>query len=831
MLSLVCVGLANAQTMTTVTGHITDQQGAGVLGATVTLYARERPSERLETVTDKKGDYRFERVAPGEYLIVAEGEGFARSPVRQLHIERERNATLNISLEVIGVHEGVVVTASGTAQIADEVSKTVRVVNDREIEDRDEFLIPEALRAVPGLRVRQLGGPGMPVSIISRGLRSQDTAVLVDGLRLRDAAAEHGDAASLLSNLVVTDLSRLEVLRGPGAALYGTTATGGVINVVSREGGGPPRGSLLLEGGSLDFFRGRVQVAGGAGQGDRLAYSAGLTHVNVARGIDGDDASRTTGGQWRVSFHITPKMTLSTRVYATDSFVQLNESPRPVFFNFPPTPIIKAVPLAPAEIRRLQDGTPFFQINFGDANFIPSINDPDRSGTTRFFSGAIIFTHQPNEKLGYTISYQALKTDRSNFDGPALPFFFFQTVTTRQDNDGRIHTLSGRVDLRLGRANFINAGYVFEHERFNTVSAVEGTPALNNAVDATERSHTFFLQDQLSFLDHRLQLSIAFRAQFFSLGHPQFKPPVNDPFNVPFEAPPNAYTGDSSLAYFFNRTQTKLRAHVGNGYRAPSLQERFGASFPSGFVCVPSGCGPFRPMFSASGDPRLSPERSIGFDAGIDQALFNNHLRASATYFYTQLQGIIDFSYLGDPALYPSDPGRDPFGRFFEGYHNQKGGLARGLELSVTAAPTRSLDLFASYTYTNSDERVPRVPVLFLFGLPDRGDVMRSFIIPAHQFSLVATQRIGRRAQVNFDLIASSNYITHIPDSSFFFSQIFRFDGLVKADLGASYTLPLEGTKSIRFFCKVENLFNQQYFESGFRTPGRTGVAGMTFSF
>lgn len=139
--------------------------------------------------------------------------------------------------------------------------------------------------------------------------------------------------------------------------------------------------------------------------------------------------------------------------------------------------------------------------------------------------------------------------------------------------------------------------------------------------------------------------------------------------------------------------------------------------------------------------------------------------------------------------------------------------MARGLELSATATPTRTLDLFTSYTYTNSDERIPH----------DEG--IRSFIIPDHQFSLVATQRFGRRVMVNFDFVASSNYIVPI------FPRVYRFDGLVKADLGASYTLPLTDTRAIRFYGKVENLFGQNYFEGGFRTPGRTGTGGASFSF
>ena len=55
----------------------------------------------------------------------------------------------------------------------------------------------------------------------------------------------------------------------------------------------------------------------------------------------------------------------------------------------------------------------------------------------------------------------------------------------------------------------------------------------------------------------------------------------------------------------------------------------------------------------------------------------------------------------------------------------------------------------------------------------------------------------------------------------------YRFRGLAKADLGASYTLPLGGeARSLRFFGYVDNLFDREYFESGFRTPGRTGRAG-----
>jgi iron complex outermembrane receptor protein len=251
----------------------------------------------------------------------------------------------------------------------------------------------------------------------------------------------------------------------------------------------------------------------------------------------------------------------------------------------------------------------------------------------------------------------------------------------------------------------------------------------------------------------------------------------------------------------FRSSGTKVRAHVGNGYRAPSLFERFGTFF--------SSFG-----YSVFGDPRLRPDRSIAVDAGVDQTLFNNRLRASATYFYTRLQEVIIFDFSGI-----IDPATDPFGRF-GGYRNTSGGIARGVELSIDVTPTPGLNVAASYTYTKSLQRTPQV-----------AGVLQSLIIPNHQFSLVATQRFGRRIMVNFDLAASSSYLAPVLDPSNFSTRAYRFSGLAKADLGASYTLPIAESRSLRFFGYVDNLLGREYFESGFRTPGRVGRAGASFSF
>ena len=264
-----------------------------------------------------------------------------------------------------------------------------------------------------------------------------------------------------------------------------------------------------------------------------------------------------------------------------------------------------------------------------------------------------------------------------------------------------------------------------------------------------------------------------------------------------FQAPPRAKTGDVSIAYFVPATGTKLRAHAGNGYRSPSIFERFGSTFSEG-------------SFASLGDPRLRPERTVAFDTGIDQYLLRQRLRFSGTWFYTNLQETISFDSSGFLV-----PARDPFGRS-SGYINTGGGIARGAELSVEASPAASLKIRAAYTYTNADIRRSTVRDRDFFEMP--------FTSP-HQFSLVATQRIGRRVDLVGDVWIASRH------ASIFSSRAFLFAGPRKVDLVANYTLPVHDRLHWRFYGKLSNVAGSEYLEGGYRVPGRWGTGGVEFQF
>ena len=240
------------------TGRIVDPQDRVVPQAQVRLFDRASGQVR-ETVSAPDGSYLFGDIPPGDYLL--EGQGAAGSLSGAAVVRVDGSSSRDLALAVSGVTAEVLVTASSTPLLAREVAKALDVIVGQELALRNELSVAEALRTLPGIRVQSLGGPGSFTTVRTRGMRSYDTAVLIDGLRFRDAASPQNDATGFLSNLATVDTERIEVMRGSGSSLYGSNAMAGVINVTSRTGGGPARGDVLLEGGGLGLIRHRAEPA------------------------------------------------------------------------------------------------------------------------------------------------------------------------------------------------------------------------------------------------------------------------------------------------------------------------------------------------------------------------------------------------------------------------------------------------------------------------------------------------------------------------------------------------------------------------------------------
>ncbi|MGH9949381.1 MAG: TonB-dependent receptor plug domain-containing protein, partial [Pyrinomonadaceae bacterium] len=664
-------------------------------------------------------------------------------------------------------------------QPIEQVSKSVNVIDGQEMRDRADITLVDSLRAIPGFRVQQLGGFGRVASIKSRGLRNQDTAILIDGVRLRDASAITGDASPFLSDITLTSVRRVEVLRGPGSSLYGTNAIGGTVDFQTPTPQKGWHGQISGGLGGLGFGRFRGNVSYGTDDG-KYGFNTGVSRTIFTNGIDGNDDAKNTNWQGRFDAKPTDRTTVSTRFFLSDAFVKLNTNPD-TFGALPPTnaTVIDAIQ---------------------GVNFVFDADDPDNTQDSDFFNGQIVVNHSFNGKFDVQAYYSGLKTSRTNENG--VLGVGFQSAST-SIFDGQIHTANARFRWTQNQLNTLTFGYEFEKEKYGNDGFTPDDLG-DFFTRAGQTSNTIFVNDLVSLNDGRLQLAGGFRAQFFGLDEPRFSLLNASYENLVLSNPPSAVTFDGSASYYFSKSGTKLRTHIGNGYRVPSLFERFG-SFFSSF----GGAD-----FFALGDPFLQPERTVAFDAGIDQDFAGGRARLSAAYFYSKLDRTIGFDN------FAPDIGNTP--RPFGGYFNTRGGHARGAEFSGKFAPTKTTSIFASYTYTKSEQREPQV-----FG----SGILSTLGIPNNQFTLNATQRFGK-FWVNFDLLVASSYLAPIFSNTFFDTYIYRFDGNRRGDLTAGYTFPLGKSKmNLRVFGTVENVFDNEYYENGFRTVGRNARIGANFSF
>lgn len=754
-----------------------------VADAVVTLKSKQ--NETRTTKSDAEGKYSFANVAAGEYEITGQ---LNRVTTRIITVGSGQVLTVDLDLKLdarrsyVSTINAFVTVSAGANQTIEQVSKTVDVIDLQQLRDRADFSLAETLRTIPGFRVQQLGGFGRTATIKTRGLRNQDTAILIDGIRFRDPSAITGDASPFLSDFTLTSVSKIEILRGSGSSLYGTNAVGGTVDFQTPRPVSGTHGQVSGALGGLGLGRFRANLSHGLENG-KFGISGGVSRTAYTKGIDGQDNASNTNFQSRIEFNPFSKTNISGRFFVSDAKVRLNSSPD----------TFGILPATNATIINANQGV----------NFLADPNDPDNSQKSKFFSGQLAINQVINSKLVISGYYQGLTTKRTNDNG--ILGAGFQSASTSVF-DGTIHTGNIHANWTPIQENELTIGYEFESESYgNDGKTPTGTG--NFFAKAGQKSNTFYVQDLIRLLDSKLQLAGGFRIQQYSLERPTFSL-VNAPYtNLVLDNPPTAYTFDGSASYFISQSGTKFRAHVGNGYRVPSLYERMGTFFTT------FGGARFVPI----GAPDLKPEKTIAVDAGIEQNLMQNRVRLSATYFYTKLTDVIGYGTLPQP---------DPFGRLNSqsggGYKNQKGGIARGGEFSATVKPTGSTDIFTSYTYTNSDQRSPQVT---------GNQNIKTLGIPEQQFTLVATQRF-KRFWVNFDFLATNSYLAPIFSNTSFRTYVYRFAGNRKGDLTGGYTFGFKQEKlTLRLYGTIENIFNQEYYENGFRTAKANARIGMAFGF
>lgn len=225
----------------------------------------------------------------------------------------------------------IIVTASGVEQEAETSGQAVTIIDRETIEQRQTIVVSDLLATTPGVTVTRSGGLGTLTSVRIRGAESDQTLVLIDGVRVNDPSSPGGgfDFANLLSSTV----DRIEVLRGPNSVPWGSQAIGGVVNVLTRRPSEGLQARGQIEYGDMNTLFASAGISGSSGIVSGSLSGGYLTTDGISAFAGGTepDGYRQVGASGRVELAFTPDVRLDLRGSWADSRTELDGFPPPAF--------------------------------------------------------------------------------------------------------------------------------------------------------------------------------------------------------------------------------------------------------------------------------------------------------------------------------------------------------------------------------------------------------------------------------------------------------------------------------------------------------------------
>ena len=215
----------------------------------------------------------------------------------------------------------VVVTAARAPQPLTDVLADVTLIDRDQIAQSGAVTITDLLARQPGVELSRSGGPGTATGVFLRGAETRFTAVYIDGVRI-DSQSTGG---AQWEQIPLSQIDRIEVLRGPAAAVYGSDAIGGVIQLFTRRGEGPARPYVAAGLGSQGTRKMEAGISGAAGQDGAFDYSLGIAR-EISDGFDAKvsgshnpdrDSYQSTSGNARLGLRINARHRLDATLLAS----------------------------------------------------------------------------------------------------------------------------------------------------------------------------------------------------------------------------------------------------------------------------------------------------------------------------------------------------------------------------------------------------------------------------------------------------------------------------------------------------------------------------------
>ncbi|MGV3769948.1 MAG: TonB-dependent receptor plug domain-containing protein [Sphingobium phenoxybenzoativorans] len=221
----------------------------------------------------------------------------------------------------------IVVTATRLATPLDQVPASITVLDKADIDRAQDMGVTEILVRTPGISISRNGGYGTLTSLRIRGAETDQTVVVIDGVKLNDPSSTGGGYN--FANLLTGDVSRIEVLRGPQSTLWGSQAIGGVVNIVTPLPEKNLEGSFDVEAGSRQTVSGRAALGGKTGPvtwriGGQTFTTDGISAIAPAAGGRERDGYTNRSLTGRVEIALAEGVSVDLRSYYSRGRVEID---------------------------------------------------------------------------------------------------------------------------------------------------------------------------------------------------------------------------------------------------------------------------------------------------------------------------------------------------------------------------------------------------------------------------------------------------------------------------------------------------------------------------
>ncbi|MBF0203185.1 MAG: TonB-dependent receptor [Desulfamplus sp.] len=484
--------------------------------------------------------------------------------------------------KAVATMDEVVVSVTQTETSVEKIGgNSVSVITAREIEEKNCQTVEEILKTVPGITIVSNGGMGTKSSVFMRGADSKNTLVLIDGIMVNDPSGANRDAN--LAGINLDNVERIEVVRGSMSVMYGSNATAGVINIITKKGKKEPEFTTTAEAGSYGTWKASGNALGAT---DKINYSVSASALSrdgfsVANkdndkipqsgNTDEDDGYKnlTLAGKFGVDINENFKITSSLRYM--DAEVELDDyeggyTGDNISSSWVEDPVSKK------------------WVN----TMVPNPDGPTdkKSESERIWGQVGINNTFAGGLIESIIAYKFSKNDQQSYDNNNKNWYDYKGDIDDVSWQGNINFETNTLSLGVG----------------HFVEAMESKSSSVSPIDT--RTISYWVQDQF-FLGESFTLIAGVRLD----DHESFGEKAT------FRIAPS---------YEIEKTATLLKASFGTGFRSPSLYE----------------------LYSEYGNPMLDPEESMGWDIGLEQGVMNDTMRFGITYFEMDFNDRIGYDSL-----------------------------------------------------------------------------------------------------------------------------------------------------------------------------------------